>query len=76
MKWCRVKNKPIITCPCGDLEQILLLGDKALTYNDKDSIIHIFYNIKHLINKYDDWNAYKEFTPEKVMNLFNNIVFE
>ena len=71
-----IKNKPIITCPCGDLEHILLLGDKALTYNDKDSLIHIFYNIKHLINKYDDWNCYKEFTPEKVMNLFNNIVFD
>jgi len=71
-----IKNKPIITCPCGDLEHILLLGDKALTYKDKDSLINIFNNIKQLINKYDDWNCYKEFTPEKVMNLFNNIVFD
>jgi beta-1,4-mannosyl-glycoprotein beta-1,4-N-acetylglucosaminyltransferase len=68
-----IKNKPIITCPCGDLEHIKILGDKALIYTSKDSLIQIFTNIKDIIKSRYDWNAYTLYSPEYVMSLFKNI---
>jgi beta-1,4-mannosyl-glycoprotein beta-1,4-N-acetylglucosaminyltransferase len=68
-----IKNKPIITCRCGDLEHIKILGDKALTYTSKESLIHIFTNIKDIIKSRYDWNAYTLYSPEYVMSLFKNI---
>ena len=70
-----IKNKPVITCPCGDLEHIKILGDKALTYTSKESLIHIFTNIKDIIKSRYDWNAYTLYSPEYVMSLFKNIIF-
>ena len=68
-----IKNKPIITCSCGDLEHIKILGDKALTYTSKESLINIFKNIKDIIKLRYDWNAYTLYSPEYVMSLFKNI---
>ena len=69
------KNKPIITCNCGDLEHIKLLGNKAIIYNNKNELLDIFNNISKLINQNEDWNCYKNFTPKKIMNLFNKQIF-
>ena len=69
-----IKNKPIITCPCGDLEHILLLGDKAIAYNNTEELLDIFSNIQHEITRHPDWNCYREYTPEKVMNIFNKFI--
>jgi len=71
-----VKNKPIITCNCGDLEHIKILGDKAILYNSKEELIDIFKNIKSIIFKHDDWNAYKMYNPGYVMNLFKTYIFD
>jgi hypothetical protein len=71
-----VKNTPIITCKCGDLEHIKILGDKAILYNSKEELIDIFKNIKSIISKHDDWNAYKMYNPEYVMNLFKTYIFD
>jgi len=68
-----IKNKPVITCSCGDLEHIKILGDKALTYTSKETLIHIFANIKDIINSRYDWNAYTLYSPDYVMSLFKNI---
>lgn len=69
------KNKPIITCYCGILEHIKILGDKAVVYHSKEDLIHIFENIKIIINTTSDWNAYKLYSPEYVMNLFKSYIF-
>jgi hypothetical protein len=69
------KNKPVITCPSGDLEHIRILGDKALLYRSKDELLKILNNIKNIIKNNDDWNAYKQYTPENVMRLFNELIF-
>jgi hypothetical protein len=69
-----IRNKPIITCPCGDLEHILILKDKAITYNNMNELIDIFSNIKQIIAKHEDWNCYREYTPELVMSQFNNLI--
>ena len=68
-----IKNKPIITCPCGDLEHIKILGTLALKYKTKEELIDIFKNIKTTINSRTDWNAYRMYSPEYVMNMFKNI---
>jgi len=71
-----IKNKPIITCNCGDLEHIKILGDKAIIYSSKEEIINIFQNIKSIINSRNDWNAYTLYSPEYVMNLFKTYIFD
>ena len=71
-----IKNKPIITCNCGDLEHIKILGDKAILYNSTDDLIHIFKNIKSIINSRNDWNAHTLYTPKYIMNLFKTYIFD
>ena len=36
------KNKPIITGPCGDIEHIKILGNKAIIYKNKEQLLNIF----------------------------------
>ena len=70
------RNKPIITTRSGDIEHLKILGEKALIYSSKDELLNIFRNIVIHLNKYDDWNCYKFYTPENVMNLFNDLIFK
>jgi len=70
-----IKNKPIITCNCGDLEHIKILGDKAIQYNSKEEIIDIFKNIKQIINSKQDWNCYNKYSAQNVMTLFKELIF-
>lgn len=67
-------NKPVITCISKtDNAHIDILHDKAILYHDSNSLMNIFKNIeKHLASK-KDWNAFTEFTPEKVMERFMRV---
>jgi hypothetical protein len=67
-------NKPVITCRAGDLEHLEILGDKAIIYNSSDSLIDIFKNIRSIIHSRTDWNAYEQFSPEKVMAQFKEFI--
>ena len=69
------KNKPIITCPVGDLEHILILKEKAIIYKSKTELMTIFENSKTLIHSREDWNAYREYTPELIMKQFDRMIF-
>jgi hypothetical protein len=71
-----IKNKPIITCPCGDLEHIKILGDKAIKYSSKEELICIFNNINSIICSRKDWNAYERYKPEYIMGLFKSLIFD
>ena len=71
-----IKNKPVITCNCGDLEHIKILGDKAIIYNSKEQLLQIFKSIRTTIQSRKDWNAYKLYNPEFVMNLFKRYIFD
>jgi hypothetical protein len=67
-------NKPVITSVSNfDNAHIELLGSKGIIYDTEDSLIEIFKNIRTIINSNDDWNAYKEYTPEKVMQKFMDV---
>jgi glycosyltransferase involved in cell wall biosynthesis len=70
-------NKPVITSNQGDIEHILILREKALVYANDKHLYYIFTHFKELIqwNKENDWNAYRDYTPEKVMQLFDRLVF-
>ena len=65
------KNKPVITTKSGNNNNhIKLLKDKAIIYTDKDNLKNIFLNFKR---DDKDWNAYKDYTPEKVMKIFEKV---
>jgi len=73
-------NKPVITTKStlvtGDNCHIELLGDKGIIYNNKEELVNIFKNIKKISESKTDWNAYSEYTPEKVMNQFKSIYID
>jgi hypothetical protein len=67
-------NKPIITSNSGDNEHILILKDKANIYNSPDELNYIFENIATIISSRNDWNAYKDYNPYTIMELFNKLL--
>lgn len=71
-----IKNKPIITCPCGDMEHIKILGDKAILYNSKEELMDIFDKIQIIIHSRNDWNSYEYYRPKNIMSLFKQIIFD
>jgi len=66
-------NKPIITTFGKYNAHIKLLGDKAIIFTNKDELLNIFMNIEKIIKSRKDWNAFKEYTPEKVMKQFRKV---
>lgn len=65
-------NKPVIACKTGDLAHVELLKDKGIWYNNIYELKDIITNFK--INNDIDYNVCKEYSPEKIMNIFNNII--
>ena len=68
-----VCNKPIITTTAGELMHLRILNDKALIYDDFNSLKEIITNIKSISSKRKNWNAYEAYSPENVMEIFNDI---
>lgn len=71
-----LRNKPVIVALTGNLEHVNILGDKAVVYNTADSLVEIFKNIKEIKNSREDWNAYRDYSPEKIMDKFKREVFD
>lgn len=72
------KNKPVITTTwCTesqcDMAHIEMLGDKSIQYTDYESLVHILTNFKSYTSTQEDWNAYREYSPENVMQQFKNV---
>ena len=72
------KNKPVITSKNhGHKKQhIINLENKAILFNSEVDLINIFKNIKNIMNSRDDWDAYNNYTPDKVMKKFKEFIFE
>jgi FkbM family methyltransferase len=74
-------NKPVITYldnspmdptyPYANKEHLRILGNKALLYTDGQSLYNILINFRKEPNK--DWNRYQDYTPEKVMEIFESV---
>ncbi len=67
-------NKPVIaTKHCqGDKAHVHMLGDKGLWYSNEDDLLDILLNFDPVTEKTRDWNAYREYTPEKIMKIFKH----
>jgi hypothetical protein len=76
------KNKPIIATPNiklnqnVDLAHFYFLKDKGIWYNENNlfEILTTFINKNNIKDiKLKDWNAYKDFTPDKVIKIFEKV---
>jgi len=70
-----IKNKPIICTNIGYDSHIHLLKEKAILYN-KDNLQDILINFNKEEESKKDWNAYKEYTPEKVIKIFKKVFID
>jgi len=68
------KNKPIICSAVGDLAHVDFLGKKAFLYKSLGHLTNILLKFSKESVKDKDWNCFREYTPEKVMTEFNNIL--
>ena len=70
-----IKNKPVITSKkCGKKQHIINLENKAILFDSEKNLINIFANIKNIINSRNDWNAYNDYSPDKIMGKFNRLI--
>lgn len=72
------KNKPIISLKGGtaNIGHVHLLGYKALWYLSKNDFMKIILNFdKKLYSKFD-WNAYRDYNPRNVMNIFKKVYID
>jgi len=68
-----IRNKPIITYKHGiDTNHIGILKEKAILYSTYHDLLYIFKNFEDY-NLPIDWNCYKDFSAEKVMNRFKEV---
>ena len=50
-----------------------MLADKGIFYNNKNDIVNILLNITKKDIEAKDWNAYRDYTPEKVIKKFKEV---
>lgn len=69
-----IRNKPIITWyNSPERNHIDTLGERGIYYENKKDIINILKNInKKEINSLE-WNCYQEYSPDKVMQKFQQV---
>jgi hypothetical protein len=72
------KNKPVFCADIGSRAHINILGDKAKIYENNGQLYHqlIDYIDNFQEDKGKDWNAYTDFTPEKVMQQFKKVFLD
>jgi hypothetical protein len=72
------KNKPVIATihNCMDIAHWHLLTDKGIWYNNEKELVNILNSFNKDENSKKDWNGYKNYTPEIVMDIFKNILEE
>jgi hypothetical protein len=69
------KNKPVFTTRAGDLAHADFLGDKAFWYTH-DTLKDMILGFKKEEESKKDWNAYRDFTPEKVIQTFKKVFLD
>lgn len=67
-------NKPVITWNGGRCQEHLrILGNKCIKYNNAEELFNIMNTANPQVDKTKDWNATREYTPEKVMEIFDRV---
>jgi hypothetical protein len=70
-----IKGKPVITYSISpQRSHIEILGSKGIFYKGKRELAEILLNFNQKIQYEKDWDAYsKNYSPEIIMNQFNNV---
>jgi len=77
-----IRNKPVLCCISEiDNAHVYLLKDKAFWYDEATlKNILLCFNRQMIMNKEvitkHDWNAYREYSPEKVMKIFKEVYID
>jgi hypothetical protein len=68
-----LKNKPVITKYSGNIDNahVVMLGSKGIYYDNETELYKILTDF--VPDNSQDWNAYRDYTPEKVMTIFKNV---
>jgi glycosyltransferase involved in cell wall biosynthesis len=70
-------NKPVIVWEGGDVrEHLRILGDKCIRYKNREELIEIINNFNQRSSERNDWNAYQEYSPDKVMKQFDDVFLQ
>ena len=56
-----------------DKSHVYLLGEKALWYDTQEKLEFILQNFDKDEMAKKDWNAYSDYTPEKVIKIFEEV---
>jgi hypothetical protein len=70
-----IRNKPVFCSKYGYLAHIHMLGEKAIIY-DENTVEPTLIRFNREESKTRDWNAYRDYSPEKVMEIFNRVFIE
>ena len=67
-----IRNKPVITW-YGSKERnhIEILGSKGVYYQTPNDLFNILMQFKPVPTV--DWNCYRDYTPQKIMNIFDEV---
>ena len=72
-----LRNKPVIAYANGiDTNHLNILNDKAITYSNYYDLLEIFKNFKDYSEPDADWNCYRDFSPDKVMQRFKKVFID
>ncbi len=70
-----IRNKPVITwSKSAEKNHIVTLGDKGIYYDDAPQMLYALLNFVR--NDQEDYNCYRDFTPEKVMQIFKKVYLD
>jgi hypothetical protein len=72
-------NKPIIAYKHENISSnfhIKTLKNNALWFKTADEFVQILTSFNREKVKENDWNMYTDYTPEKVMDIFNRLILE
>ena len=70
-----IKNKPVFAMSCGDVAHVEILKDKGIWYN-QNNLYSLLTAFDKEMAKNMDWNAYRDYEPEKVMAIFKQIFID
>lgn len=72
-----IRNKPVLCSKFAvDKAHFDLLKDKGIYYGDNSHLASLLENPIYLNDKTVDWNCYRDYTPEKVMDKFNKVFLQ
>lgn len=67
-----IRNKPVITWfNSKERNHIEILGEKGIYYQTPNDLFNILMKFRPMPDM--DWNCYREYTPEKIMKIFDEV---